>query len=278
MRHGLLAATVLTLLAGVEGNAQLAESSRVRLRPRGPDSPWVEGRLQVLSADSVAVRLAGGPQTLHLRPAEARLERDAGRDRLGSGARGAVIGAVAMLALPLFIGENIYQGEGILLGPAFALVGGALGGVTGALVAPTQWVALNPTPPPCSRWRLAAGSPASLERGATRVSGTVRMHDEQRLVLVDTAADRVLLDLELRASDADAWRVELPGTRNRRGFAAAGALVLGGIAVVGASTDASVSLLDGLSAIGGNAVLGAALGAWWAPLRRHPTPLSCPGA
>ncbi len=270
------------LLLALQGTAaaQQADGVQVRLRPRGAASPWIEGRMRALGADSVSLALPRGAERLHLRPEEAWLERAEGRNYRGAVARGALIGAAVLLAVPLIAGENIYQGKGVLLAPAMASFGGALGAGAGLLLAPSRWVPLQPDPPACSRWTLTVGSAVLLRRGETSLRGEIRQHTRERLTLVAPGRDSVLLDLDLGAgsAEAEAWRVELSGVRDRRRAAAVGALVLGGIGIIGAATDESVSTLDAIFGIGGNTAIGAALGAWWAPLRRHPIALRCPAA
>lgn len=232
--------------------------------------------MRPLGADSAAIVVAGGSERLLLRPVEARLERADGRNYAGAVARGAIIGALTLVAVPLIAGENIYRSEGALLVAPLALVGGAYGVGAGLLLAPTRWVPVHADPPTCSRWALAPGSSVLMRRGESSLRGEVRRHDASRLLLVAAGTDEVVLDLDLSAAaGSDGLQVELGGIRDRRRAATVGALLLGGIGFIGAATDESISVFDASAAIGGNVIIGAALGAWWAPRRRHPIALAC---
>lgn len=247
-----------------------AQGAPVRARLGAANDRWSAAEMELGPGDSLDLRMPNGALTVRAARGDVSIERRIGFDRRTGVLRGAMLGGLVGVAIPLLIPEMRESGWGAVYSLIFGAIGTAGGAVVGAAVAPATWEPYSVAGGECAVYRFAPGSEAKVRSADGAVhSGAVVRHEAATLTLQVAGA---AAPTPIATSGAS---VEIRGGKNRR----KGALVWGaagaGLGIVGAATDPSIGSGEAAGAIVGNAILFAGVGALVGTSGGTRVPLPC---
>ena len=257
------------LRAQTTAGASGGERVRVQLPESG--DRWFEAALRPGPADSLDLRLGAIPAVIRTVPGGLRMDRWAGKDPLRGFVRGAVIGSIlgaGLFAVMPDARESAYSGFFIVMGGMMGAGGGAL---VGTLFAPSRWELKEIGADRCGMWRLAPGSDVVVHTPERTLRGEVREHTLATLSFA--APDRS--DASAISVPTHSAAIELAGPRGSRRGAAIGAVITGGIGLLGVAADPEVDGADVPLILVSNALLGGLAGYYLVPPPKHQIPLGC---
>lgn len=247
-----------------------AQAAPVRARLGAPNNRWTPAEMELGPGDSLDLRMRGGAAVLRAARGEVSIERRVGFDRRTGGLRGAMIGGLVGVAIPLLIPEMRESGWGPVFSVIFGAVGVGGGALVGTAFAPASWEPYSVARDGCAVYRFAPGSVVKIRAAdGSQRSGTVVRHEAEAIAIQSAGS---AAPTALQTSGASA---ELAVGKNRR----KGALVWGaagaGLGIVGAATDPEADGSTAVAAVLGNALFFGGIGALVGTSGNTRVPLPC---